>query len=183
MSDVSAQVRAFFALWPDERSLAAVRRIAQLVAHERGGRALRDENLHVTVAFLGDVAGARLAELKDVGEEIASASRAFELTLDRVGGAAHGIAWLAPNAVPAELHELRDALVERLDAAGFPTERRTFRPHVTLARNCPRLVRRIERPPVIWPVKRLSLVASTLAPGGSRYDELAAWPLGGRSAR
>ena len=106
---------------------------------------MRDENLHVTVAFVGDVASVRLFALREAGSDAARASRAFELTLDRIGGAAHGIAWLAPNAAPAELHELRDALVERLDEAGFPTERRAFRPHVTLARNCPRLVPRTER--------------------------------------
>lgn len=178
MSDVPARIRVFFALWPDEQALAAVRKIAQQVAHERGGRASRDENIHVTVAFIGEVASVRLFALREAGRDAARASRAFELTLDRVGGAAHGIAWLAPNAVPAELHGLRDALVDRLDQAGVPTERRAFRPHVTIARNCPRLVRRAERPPVTWPVTRLSLVASTLGPGGSRYAELDAWPLG-----
>ncbi len=178
MSDAPARLRVFFALWPDARALAKVRRIADEIAHERHGRAPRDENLHVTVAFIGEVASVRLPELRGVGDEAAQESHAFDFTLDRIGGTAHGIAWLAPSAVPAELRVLRDALVERLYRAAFPAERRAFRPHVTLARNCSHVARRSSVVPVTWPVQRLSLVASTLAPGGSQYAELAAWPLG-----
>lgn len=177
MSDVPERVRVFFALWPDERALAALRQLAREVARERHGRAPRDENIHVTVAFIGEVASTRITGLQDVGGEAAHASHAFELTLDRIGGTAHGIAWLAPDAVPAELRELHDGLVERLDRAAFPTQRHAFRPHVTLARNCSRLARRSAVTPITWPVNGLSLVASTLGPGGSRYAELDAWPL------
>jgi RNA 2',3'-cyclic 3'-phosphodiesterase len=179
VSDAPPRIRAFFALWPGERALAAVRKIAHEIADERHGRAPRDENIHVTLAFLGDVAGERLPELQAIGEEAAQASRAFDLTLDRIGGTAQGIAWLAPNAVPAELKMLREVLLEGLDRGAFPTERRAFRPHVTLARKCARPARRSAIVPVTWPAKRLSLVASTLGPGGSRYAELNAWPLGG----
>lgn len=180
MSDAPLPTRMFFALWPDERALAAVRHIAHEIAHERRGRAPRDDNLHVTVAFIGDVASVRLPELQDVGVKAAHGSRAFDLTLDRIGGTAHGLAWLAPSAVPVELRVLRDTLVERLDRAVFPTEGRAFRPHVTLARNCSRPARRSGVAPVTWPVKRLSLVASTLGAGGSRYAEVDSWPLGDR---
>ena len=78
---------------------------------------------------------------------------------------------------PAPLHELQEALAEALAASGFARERRMFRPHVTLARDCVRSAQRGTVPPVEWNVERLSLVASTLGPGGSRYADLASWPL------
>jgi 2'-5' RNA ligase len=53
-----------------------------------------------------------------------------------------------------------------------------FRPHLTLARHCARAAHRGAVQPVHWTVERLSLVESTLAPGGSRYREVAGWALG-----
>jgi 2'-5' RNA ligase len=53
-----------------------------------------------------------------------------------------------------------------------------FRPHLTLARHCARAAHRGAVRPIGWQVARLSLVESTLAPGGSRYREVAGWALG-----
>jgi 2'-5' RNA ligase len=52
-----------------------------------------------------------------------------------------------------------------------------FRPHVTLARDGVRRAQRGDVAPIGWKVDRLALVASTLAPGGSRYADVATWPL------
>jgi 2'-5' RNA ligase len=154
-----------------------LRALARTVAAQRGGRAPRDENLHVTVAFLGSVATGRVNEVASIGEASARSSSPFVLTLDRIGGTAHGIAWLAPADVPASLDRLQRTVSGHLDAAGFAIERRRFRPHVTLARHCTLAPHRNEVTPVAWRVDRLALVASTTATGGSRYTEIAAWPL------
>jgi len=53
-----------------------------------------------------------------------------------------------------------------------------FRPHVTLARHCARAAHHGAVEPVRWTVERLALVESMLAPGGSRYREVAGWALG-----
>lgn len=135
--------------------------------------------MHVTLAFLGNVPHERLDALIDIGALCARDARAFTLTLDRIGGTSKGIAWLAPGMIPAELASLHEALVARLGEAGFPVERRRFRPHVTLARRCTAPARRRDVEPIAWTVDRLALVASTPAPGGSRYADTAAWPFGG----
>lgn len=170
--------RLFFALWPDRRAGAALARLAAEVAHHAQGRAPRGGSLHVTLAFVGAVAAERLPEVVAAGARAARTGAPFELTLERIGGTAYGIAWLAPDAVPAALRHLHDALAAELEAAGFPRERRMFRPHVTLARDCVRSAQRGAIPPIGWTVGRLALVASTLASGGSRYREFAHWPLG-----
>jgi 2'-5' RNA ligase len=73
---------------------------------------------------------------------------------------------------------LQASLAQALADEGFPRERRMFRPHVTLARDCVRSVHRGRIPPIGWRVERLSLVASTPQRGGSEYRDIGEWPLG-----
>ncbi len=172
-------LRLFFALWPDAMSRAALARLALEVAHEAQGRAPRSENLHVTLAFVGEVSWARADALLAVGRSVAALAAPFPLALDRVGGTARGLAWLAPLSLPERLQRLERSLSEALVASGFALQQRRFRPHVTLARDCARTARRGGVTPIEWQVAHLSLVASTLARGGSEYRDLDRWPLSG----
>ena len=176
MSEPAAK-RLFFAVWPDARARSQLARLADEVAHVGQGRAPRQESLHLTLAFLGDVRPDRLALVLAAGAQAAHAVNPFPIALDRVGGNAYGVAWFTPGTVPEPLRVLHEVLRETLAAVGFPRERRMFRPHVTLARDCVRAAQRGALPPVGWNVDRLSLVASTLAAGGSRYADVASWPL------
>ncbi len=171
-------MRVFFALWPDPDAVRLIADLAQQVTRERGGRATRTDSLHVTVAFIGEIAQGRLQGLRTAGHRAASATPSFTLVLDRVGGATRGgLAWLAPATLPPALTTLHEELDAELARAGFPIERRLFRPHATLARRCSHPVERRESTPVAWTVDRLALVESTPQPGGSRYETIAAWPL------
>jgi len=173
----AATQRLFFALWPDARARARLARLAAEVAHHAQGRAPRAESLHVTVAFLGPVAAERLPGVLRAGEAAVAGVDPFDLVLERMGGTAYGIAWLAPDAVPEPLRTLHERLAAALEMAGFPRERRMFRPHVTLARDCARAAQRGAIAPISWTTRRLALVASTPAAGGSRYRDVASWPL------
>ena len=174
----SATRRLFFALWPDAPARAALVRLAHEIAHHGHGKAPREDNLHVTLAFLGPVADERLGALQRIGCDAAAGIVPFGLSLERVGGTGFGIAWLSCDGVPPSLAALHAALATGLAREGFPTERRMFRPHLTLARHCARAAHRGAVQPIGWQVERLSLVESTLAPGGSRYRNLLEWPLG-----
>lgn len=171
-------MRLFFALWPDTRARAALSRLAREVAHNGQGRAPRDSSLHLTLAFLGEVPQPRVEALLDIGQGIAGGVCPFPLTLDRIGGGAYGVAWLAPPSLPEPLQRLHAALSDTLAAAGFSLQQRRFRPHVTLARDCVRPAHRGRVAPIGWEVRRLSLVASTPAEGGSEYRNVGEWPLG-----
>jgi 2'-5' RNA ligase len=171
-------MRLFFALWPDTRARAALSRLAQEVARDGQGRAPREANLHLTLAFIGDVPQSRVEALLEVGQRVAALASPFPLTLERVGGRAYGVAWLAPPSLPESLHRLHEDLATALDATGFSLQQRMFRPHVTLARDCARPAHRGHVAPIAWEVRRLSLVASTLAAGGSEYRNVGEWMLG-----
>ena len=177
-SPASPTRRLFFALWPDAPARAALARLAREVAHHAHGRAPREDNLHITLAFMGAVADDRQAALDRIGGEACAGTPPFELALERLGGTGFGIAWLSPDGLPAPLVKLHSALLAGLVRDGFAPERRMFRPHLTLARHCVRAAHRGAVPPIRWTVERLALVESTLDPAGSRYRDVASWPLG-----
>jgi len=173
-------LRLFFAIWPDTAARDAIVALSREIAAARQGKTPPPANVHLTLAFVGDVVLDRVDALAPVGAAAASAVAPFRLELDRVGAFRDtGIAWLGATTMPAPLAELARQLRAGLAAQRFPVERRAFAAHVTLARNCRTALPRA-RPiqPVSWAVDSLTLVASQLAAGGSRYHTLSEWPLG-----
>jgi 2'-5' RNA ligase len=175
-----ASVRLFFAIWPDPAACDAIVALAREIAAERQGKTPPRSNVHLTLAFVGDVALDRADTLAPIGAAAAQAAAPFRLSLDRVGGFRDaGIAWLGAADVPAPLATLVSQLREGLGAARFPVERRPFVAHVTLARKCATHAGRARRvAPVSWEVDTLALVASQLRARGARYQTLVEWPLG-----
>jgi len=173
-------LRLFFAVVPDAGARAALAALARDVAQAVRGRPPPAENLHLTLAFLGQVSAARRAALAAIGAAAAAAAPPFLLTLDRVGAfRGAGIAWAGADRAPAELLQLVAALNDGLAAAGLPVERRPFHPHVTLARRGTRAPEGIAPAPLSWRVDRLVLMASDTLSAGPRYREVDAWPLSG----
>jgi 2'-5' RNA ligase len=174
----SGSLRAFFAVWPDAAARDALAKLADTIAAEAGGRAPASENLHLTLAFVGEVASDRFEALLAVGLAAAAGVPAFDLALDRVGAfRGAGIAWAGAASVPAELAQLVSQLNDALAEQDFPTDPRPFQAHVTIARKCRRQPRANAARPIAWTVAKLALNASDLGSGGPRYRELAAWPL------
>ena len=165
----------FFALWPDDGVRDALHREAQRLHRNCGGRVMRRENVHLTLAFIGDVAVERLDELKSVAGTIAG--RSFEFVLDQLGYWRHNrIVWAAPQSVPGPLREIVTALESGLKQAEFEFDRRPYAPHLTLLRNArePRVLPALDVP---WPVSDFALVQSVRDEHGSRYQVVASWPL------
>jgi 2'-5' RNA ligase len=176
-------IRAFFALWPDASASDALALLAGETARRSRGRAAPSGNLHLTLVFLGDVAVTRVTALRAIGLAAASMVTPFPLTLDRTGTfRGSGIAWTGASAMPRELGELVQQLRDALTTEGFALDRRAFQPHVTLARRCRKPGKIQIASPIAWNVSRIALNASELGSDGSRYRELASWPLGPRTA-
>jgi 2'-5' RNA ligase len=152
--------------------------LANDVGAKAGGRAPPPENLHMTVAFVGDVPAPRLTTLREIGREVASTAPPFALALDRIGQfRAAGIAWVGTHAPPHALMLLAARLGDLLAADGFPVERRAYHPHVTLARRCGKRLGESGSTPIDWAVGQLSLNHSDVSSERPRYRVLARWPL------
>lgn len=190
-----ALVKVFFALWPadaERRSLAAWQKPLQ---HLCGGRAMRGENLHNTLVFIGHVEQSRLEALQLAAQEVSA--EGFELCFDgaRYWGHNH-IVYAAPSHVPPHLVQLVGALEQHLTIHRFKFDQREYKPHVTLLRNAhwtdapkagnpqPASVRAELTPPlpamqpVRWQVQDYALVQSLQKDGQASYQVLARFPLG-----
>lgn len=174
--------RLFFALWLDEPAARAAHRAASEIAGRIGGRVMRPESLHLTLAFLGNTPEERLDLLQGLAARLATEAPAFALELDYVGYWPHNhLVWASCQELAAPLGDLAGGLDAALKAHDFPTDRRPFHPHVTLLRN----VRAAEPalgqvPPISSAAREFCLVESVAQPRcGVRHQILQRWPLDG----
>jgi 2'-5' RNA ligase len=171
----ASSLRLFFALWPDVATRAALDTLARGIVVETGGRAVAADNLHLTLAFLGERPAAMVPEF--CASVSAIEVSPFRLSLADVGcWRKTGIAWLAASAPAPQLLGLREHVVRALTTLRIVIDERRFVPHVTLARRIESVVARQLTPPIEWPVGSFSLVASTLGPRGVHYEVLRSWP-------
>ncbi|MFP5409127.1 MAG: RNA 2',3'-cyclic phosphodiesterase [Gammaproteobacteria bacterium] len=173
--DAAETLRLFFALWPDDATREALNRTGKWLHQHWGGRRMRADTLHLTLAFLGSTPVDRLDTLFACADAIQS--DAFELTLDQPGYWRHNrIGWLGASETPPPHLELVGALNSRLLEAGFPVDTRPHVPHVTLLRNAasgevPKCT------PVRWTASDFVLVASRTESSGAQYEVIRRWPL------
>ncbi len=167
--------RLFFAVLPDAMARERLSALAVDTARRTGGRPSRPDTLHLTLVFVGTVAGARVPVAADAAASIPW--RRCALVVDTLGGFLRaGVAWAGPSEVaPTLVAEQRD-LVAALAQRGIATDARPWRPHVTLARACARTLAGTLDPPIRWDVDRVVLMASRLSHDGPRYREVASWP-------
>ncbi|MDR2881202.1 MAG: RNA 2',3'-cyclic phosphodiesterase [Azoarcus sp.] len=160
------EARLFIALWPDDavrHSLVDYRD----TWHWQGRPArVRDDKLHITLHFLGNVA--RVPELRAA---LAVPCAAFDLVLGRPALLSRGVAVIEPLTVPEELRVLHAALGEALRGLGLPVESRPFRPHITLARHARQVGYPVRSLEIVWRVEGYVLMESRLGSGEYRVLE------------
>jgi 2'-5' RNA ligase len=167
-------VRLFLALWPSLEAARALGDWARAVQRMAGGRATRDETIHLTLAFLGeaepDKAIAAARELRGA---------AFELPLDVARyWPRQRIVWAGPHEPPVGLTDLAGRLHAALAAAGFALEARPFAAHVTLLRKAGKPAALPPLPAIRWRADEFLLVRSASSPLGSHYEPVFRFPLG-----
>jgi len=168
--------RLFFALWPDPGARASLAAMAGEVARRCGGRPVPAANLHVTLAFLGEVEPRAMPALQDAAAGVRG--RAFELALDQLGAFARaGVAWAGCHRAPAALLELQSGLARRVRDAGVALDERPFAAHLTLARRIRAPIAPEAMEAVRWRVESFALVESVRGEGA--YRTLAEWNLEG----
>ena len=180
-------MRAFVAIPMPEEAVAPILALQTLLGC---GRAVAEENLHLTLAFLGDI---DLAEAQALDEELA-AIPTQRLMLELAGAdvmdrARPDLVFVGLRKNPA-LEALQRHVVAAARSVGIALARRRFRPHVTIARfgraygpaEELRLGRFLEASADFslpgFAARDFRLYRSTLDHHGPRYDCLAEYPLG-----
>lgn len=156
----------------------------------RLGRPVPPENLHLTVAFLGEHPAPVLEDVHLALDGIRAAR--FQLSVEGVGlfgGDKPRVLYAGIRSEPA-LSRLREKVLQGARGAGVSLPRERYSPHVTLARFNglgPDEVVELEQ----FTARRMGLRAgpfevtefvlfrSTLGRNGPAYEELAAYPLSG----
>ncbi len=170
--------RLFFALWPDRTVRGALAAYSRDLQRECRGKRVPAQNLHATLAFIGNTSAEKLDAIRAAAAKLAVP--AFDLRIDRPGYWQHNtIAWAGCETVPAELQRLADELRAALVSADVKFDDKPFVPHVTLLRKANRPQRFPRLVPIAWRVESFALVRSNPQTDGTAYEVIGTWGGGG----
>jgi RNA 2',3'-cyclic 3'-phosphodiesterase len=179
--------RLFIALHPPEPVRDA---LVDAMEGIEGARWQDDEQLHLTLRFVGEVERPAANDLAAALEEVRWP--AFELRIEGVGAFERGgrrssgphAIWARVPATP-ELEGLRQKVERACESAGLGRETRRFTPHITLARFGRSsgsiggwLAAFGDLAAGPWMVEDFVLYESRLGHEGAHYEAVARYPLG-----
>lgn len=150
---------------------------------------VEENNLHLTLKFLGKTHASQIDVIKDILRRITA-----DMTIIRTGFTTLGvfphpkhpnIIWIGLNDERKEISTLEESLENALAPLGFKKENRPFHPHITLGRvkslkNISLLINAMENYTINEPrsvsLKQITLLKSTLTPSGPCYETLLTIP-------
>lgn len=165
--------RLFFALWPDDAVRNSIASFAKQAAEHHQGKRVRTDNLHLTLAFLGNVDDIQ----RDCVEAMASSltMTSFSLCLEHTGIFPRPkVLWLGVKENPDALMQLAASLRQGAQDCGVQLNDKGFNPHVTLMRKVTQL-HDVELEPIHWKVNNFCLVQSISQPEGVEYRVVKSW--------
>ena len=164
-------------------------------------RLVRPEGVHLTLKFLGDIGVDRVPAVEDAMAQAVAAfsserrsdntpSAPFRLTLGATGVFPNAnrarVLWIGVDGDMQALRSLQAQVENALIATGFPSERQQrFNPHLTVGRmhhrasqadrqSATNALSALQLPiDSTIAVNGISLMRSTLLPGGAKYDRIA----------
>lgn len=174
-----ASKRLFFAIeLPADIQQQLVQWRAQHFAPE-AGRPIAAANLHLTLAFLGEISAEKQKALETLAGRIRQPG--FTLTLDDAGQWLRSrVVWLGSRQPPRGLLQLADMLRAQAARSGCYQSPQPFHPHITLLRDASHAVS-LPPPGFRWsfPITEFALYESQFLNGRTCYTALKRWPLSG----
>lgn len=161
----------FFALWPDHRQRDRLRDVINSVARTVEGRMVDRRDWHVTLVYIGDVPDDEIPDLQERAARIQVTP--FRLSFDKLEfWARPKVACIVAPTIPPELQSLIGALSSIVQDFGVVPNDRTYRPHITVARNARTFSteRLAQRATTEW--SSFELMESVSVPGGTTYRPL-----------
>jgi 2'-5' RNA ligase len=171
---------------------AAGRAFALLPSVLPGLRRVRAENLHLTLAFLGETAEERLADVEAATAEAAAEIAPFRIRLDRASRFPERgrprVVWLGIGEGLTPVERLGSGVASGLRARALRFDDRPLSPHLTLARvredaslaearTVAAAVESLRVEPIAFAVDAITVFQSVLSPKGPRYTPRASCPL------
>jgi RNA 2',3'-cyclic 3'-phosphodiesterase len=191
---MSEMWRTFAAVDLTEEIRERIKRTQQLL-EDAGWRCrwVREERMHMTVRFYGDLAIPTVERLQDELRQRLAAQPAFELRVSRVGAFPGPnrprTLWLGIDDRFAQLGNLRKAVDDASAAAGIEPEPGPYRPHLTVGRLMHNF--KVDEDeavevfqefgayePLYWVPSEVNLIRSKFGRGGVQYTTIESFPLG-----
>jgi 2'-5' RNA ligase len=132
------QVRSFVSIDLEDQQVLS--RIGSILSSLKalGGdlKPVGEENIHLTLKFLGDVSTLRLADVKSSLQQLAFPS--FTAEIKGAGAFPNlkhmNVIWVGVNEGWTQVEQIYEQVEKLLSGVGFRRENRPFSPHITIAR-------------------------------------------------
>lgn len=170
-------MRVFFAIKPDDAALKQLSHLAKQLALTCGGQKTKKANIHLTLAFLGEIAIDRLAALRSAAKGVKATT--FDVSFDEIRYWKHNqIVYAGTSKCTPELLTLVNNLRNALSTNRFAFDSRAYKPHITLVRKA-KLGRTLPdlATPISWRVAEWFLIQSKQTDSGINYISLDRWTL------
>ena len=160
--------RHFFALSPSKEIRNNI-----LFQRDRiyiSGNLIKDNNLHMTLLFLGKLSINQVSKMVHHASEFSS--KPFKVIINRTGYFKQSRAfWFGPEPIPPKLVELHDFLLQSALTCNISVQEKNYKPHITLSRKGsyqePQSIA-----PITWPVNGFVLFKSMDTPKGVQYEKV-----------
>jgi len=147
-------IRAFIAVEIDEPNKQEIcSLISCLKKSEADAKWITEDQVHLTLKFLGNIDKAEIQKISDALSDIADNFRPFEISFSEIGAFPNmnrpAVIWLGIDKGAGILKMLNEKIETALEKTGFRQENREFKPHLTIARirspkNTPNLIKLIK---------------------------------------
>jgi 2'-5' RNA ligase len=131
-------MRVFFAVeFPKEIKEMLMNVENKLKDNSISGNFTTEENLHLTIKFIGEITPEGLEKLKECLDKAIINIRAFKIRVAQLGEFSRGqskLIWTGIEDKDKGLINVFNSIENEIEAAGYKKEERSFRPHITLGR-------------------------------------------------
>ncbi len=173
-------IRAFVAVPIPEFAAQELERYLNSLKQKACLHWVTSAQFHITLRFLGEQTQEIIEQARDALSHLQFSP--FEIELSYAGAFPNmrcpRILWLSGNQGKRELTSLAEAVNKSMDEIGLPSEKRAFKPHLTLARTKgtplpPQLLMALKKPPTLsWCCDSFDLMRSRLTPRGALYSKI-----------
>lgn len=166
--------RLFFALWPDDELRVTIRKHLKKVIQHGGGKRVHEQNLHITLCFLGSLDDEALRCVEQFADTLQF--QAVDLIIDKADfWQKPRILWAGCTHVPQNLISFVHQLNLGMNDCGISLDARPFVPHITLMRKVNKAPQDMEFKAFHWNSTTFSLVESQTLPEGVKYTVIKRW--------
>lgn len=175
------KIRSFIAVEISDKARSEITKMLNTFNQQDSGvRWIKQDNLHITLIFLGEVSQEFLEKVEKELSQVTQTQKQFVMSLKNIGAfpSQHSprIIWIGVDKGSDELIDLQSSIEVGLTKIGYKPETRKFHPHLTIGRvkfrfNDPKIFETSYQSEA-FVVKSVVLFKSTLMPQGPIYEKI-----------